>query len=119
MNGEKTGTSIKPRFKRGINWAKMAGVCLFIAMGCGMKVGAHPLSFSSTVSYSSSQPSASAASISNWTGAAFDAANIGGSGVNADGGTNNGLANDASTYVANNQPRQGQSYTTGSNANGY
>jgi len=119
MNGEKTGTSINPRFKRGISWAKTTGVCLFVAMGCGVKVGAHPLSFSSTVSYSSSQPSASAASISNWTGAAFDAANIGGSGVNADGGANNGLANDASTYVANNQPRQGQSYTTGSNANGY
>ncbi|MEO7100193.1 MAG: alginate lyase family protein, partial [Luteolibacter sp.] len=80
---------------------------------------AHPLSFSSTVSYSPSQPSGGAASISNWTGATFDAANIGGSGVNADGGSDNGAANDASTYVANNQPRQGQVITTGSNPNGY
>jgi len=80
---------------------------------------AHPLTFNSTITYGSSQPSGAAASISQWTGAAFDAANIGGSGVNADGGANNGATNDASTYVANNQPRQGQTITTGSNANGY
>ncbi|MEO5913773.1 MAG: LamG-like jellyroll fold domain-containing protein [Luteolibacter sp.] len=82
-------------------------------------VQAHPVSFNSTIGYSSSQPSGAAASISNWTGAAFDAANIGGSGVNADGGANNGAANDASTFVANNQPVQGQTFTTGGNANGY
>ncbi|MGC3990387.1 MAG: hypothetical protein QM796_12040 [Chthoniobacteraceae bacterium] len=80
---------------------------------------AHPITFNSTITYSSSQPSGAAASISNWTGAAFDAANIGGSGVNADGGANNGTANDASTYAVNGQPMPGQTFTTGSNANGY
>ncbi|MEK7951432.1 LamG-like jellyroll fold domain-containing protein [Luteolibacter soli] len=80
---------------------------------------AHPLSFNSTISYSSTQPTSAPASISQWTGATFDAANIGGSGVNSDGGTNNGTANDATTYVANNQPRQGQLILTGNNANGY
>ncbi|MBW8780598.1 MAG: alginate lyase family protein [Verrucomicrobia bacterium] len=80
---------------------------------------AHSISFSSTITYSSSQPATTGASIANWTGAAFDAANIGGSGVNADGGANNGAANDASTYVASNRPVQGQMFTTGSNANGY
>ena len=80
---------------------------------------AHPLTFNSTISYDSSQPSGAVASVSNWTGAVFDAANIGGSGVNADGGADNGAANNSSTYVAGNQPIQGQTFTTGSNANGY
>ncbi len=80
---------------------------------------AHPLSFNSTITYAATQPADGAASISNWTGAAFDAANIGGSGVNADGGVNNGSTNDGSTYVASDRPIQGQSITTGSNANGY
>ncbi|MEO5714444.1 MAG: LamG-like jellyroll fold domain-containing protein [Luteolibacter sp.] len=82
-------------------------------------VGAHPFSTSSTVGYSSSQPSGGTAAVSNWTGATFDADNIGGSGVNSNGGANNGTTNDASTCVANNQPRQGQTFITGSNANGY
>jgi fibronectin type 3 domain-containing protein len=94
-------------------------VCLAAAAACALDAGAHPVSFNSTISYGASQPSGGAASVSNWTGAAFDAANIGGSGVNADGGANNGAANDPSTYVANNQPIQGQTFTTGSNANGY
>ncbi|MEO7100176.1 MAG: alginate lyase family protein, partial [Luteolibacter sp.] len=92
---------------------------LFILLAFASGLHAHPLSFSSAVSYSPSQPSGGAASISNWTAATFDAANVGGSGVNADGGSDNGAANDATTYVANNQPRQGQVITTGSNPNGY
>jgi hypothetical protein len=52
----------------------------------------------------------------NWTGAGFDAANIGGSGVNADGGTNNGTANDGFTYIASGR---GQTFTTGGAVNGY
>jgi len=71
------------------------------------------------MSYSTSAPVPDSDDIFNLMGASFDAANIGGSGVNADGGEDNGLANDAFTYVANNQPRQGQSLATGSNPNGY
>lgn len=82
-------------------------------------VHAAPINFNSTISYSTSMPGGGSASINNTTGAAFDAANIGGSGVNADGGANNGAANDASTYVANNRPVQGQTLTTGSSTNGY
>ena len=66
--------------------------------------------------FAKAQPAGTADSIGQWTGAPFDAANIGGSGVNADGGANNGTANDASTRVGN---PQGQTFTTGSNANGY
>lgn len=79
---------------------------------------AHPLTFNSTITYSATKPSGAASSIAQWSGAAFDAGNIGGSGVNADGGANNGMANDASTRVTNQTP-QGQTFTTGSNANGY
>lgn len=80
---------------------------------------AHQITFNSAMTYSDTQPSGGAASVANWSGAAFDAANIGGSGVNANGAPNNGTANDASTYVANNQPVQGQSFLTGGAANGY
>ncbi|MBW8780689.1 MAG: alginate lyase family protein [Verrucomicrobia bacterium] len=80
---------------------------------------AHPLTFNSTITYSAVQPSGAADSVAQWSGAAFDAANIGGSGVNADGGANNGTANDASTRVVIGQPAQGQTFTTGSNPNGY
>jgi hypothetical protein len=80
---------------------------------------AHPVTFNSTITYSAIQPPGAAGSIAQWSGGAFDAANIGGSGVNADGGANNGMANDASTRVAGGQPIQGQTFTTGSNANGY
>ena len=45
-----------------------------------------------------------AASISNWTGATFDADNVGGSGVNANGSPNNGAANDGTTYVIKASP---------------
>ena len=80
---------------------------------------AHPITFNSTMTYSAAQPSGAADSVAQWSGAAFDAENIGGSGVNADGGANNGTANDASTRVVNGQPAQGQTFTTGSNPNGY
>lgn len=80
---------------------------------------AHPVGFNSTIGYASTAPASDANSPSNWTGAAYDAANLGGSGVNRNGGLDNGTTNDASTYVANNQPRQGQTFTTGSSANGY
>ncbi|HEX9841975.1 MAG TPA: alginate lyase family protein, partial [bacterium] len=80
---------------------------------------AHPLTFNSTITYSSVQPSGAVDSIAQWSGAAFDAANIGGSGVNADGGADNGTANDASTRVTGGLPIQGQTFTTGSHPNGY
>jgi hypothetical protein len=99
-----------------IKRAALLAVVMMLTVGV---LFAHPVSFNSTVTYSSTQPAGGADSIANWTGAAFDAANIGGSGVNADGGANNGTANDAYTYVANNQPRQGQTFTTGSNPDGY
>ena len=92
---------------------------LLLSLAFAGVLHAHPITFNSTITYSAAQPPGGAASLTNWTGAAFDAANIGGSGVNADGGANNGVANDATTFVANNQPLQGQSVTTGSNANGY
>ena len=57
--------------------------------------------------------------ISNWTAATFDADNVGGSGVNANGSPNNGAANDSTTYVTTDRPAQGQTFTTGSNADGY
>ncbi|MBN1516614.1 tandem-95 repeat protein [Candidatus Sumerlaeota bacterium] len=71
------------------------------------------------MTYSASQPTSGTDSVANWIGAEFDADNIGGSGVNADGGDDNGLANDEYTYVANNQPVQGQTFVTGANADGY
>ncbi len=80
---------------------------------------AHEISFNSSMTYSDSRPAISADAQFNWTGASFDADNIGGSGVNLNGGNNNGTANDAYTYVANNQPSQGQSFTTGTAAYGY
>ena len=72
-----------------------------------------------TLTFSSSAPTGGSASISNWTGATFDADNVGGSGVNSNGSPNNGSANDGTTYVANNRPAQGQTFTTGSNTGGY
>lgn len=72
-----------------------------------------------TLTFGTSAPSGGAASISNWTGAAYDANNVGGSGTNSDGSPNNGSANDGTTYVATNRPAQGQTFTTGSNSGGY
>jgi fibronectin type 3 domain-containing protein len=95
------------------------GMISGLALLATQPLHAHPMSFNSTMSYSSSQPSGGTDSIANWTGAAFDAANVGGSGVNADGGADNGTANDTSTYVVDNGTAQGQTFTTGSNVNGY
>ena len=98
-------------------WVRMAALIVLACAATSLR--AHEITFNSTLGYSATQPSGSTESVANWTGAAFDAANLGGSGVNADGGANNGAANDASTYVANNQPRQGQTFTTGGNPHGY
>lgn len=76
--------------------------------------------FPATLTFGSSAPTpVGSAALSNWTGAAFDADNVGGSGVNADGGANNGASNDGTTYVATDRPAQGQTFTTGSNPGGY
>ena len=72
-----------------------------------------------TSSFLSSAPAAGANDIFNWTGALFDADNLGGSGINANGGADNGTNNDNDTYVALGRPIQGQSFITGTNANGY
>ncbi|BCU77169.1 LamG-like jellyroll fold domain-containing protein [Luteolibacter sp. LG18] len=72
-----------------------------------------------TLTFGTSAPTGGAAAISSWTGATFDADNVGGSGVNANGGSDNGATNDGTTYVAGNRPVQGQTFTTGSNASGY
>lgn len=78
-----------------------------------------PLARAATLTFGTSAPTGGAASISNWTGATFDADNVGGSGVNANGSPNNGAANDATTYVATDRAAQGQTFTTGSNSGGY
>ena len=92
----------------------LTAVCLSVSF-----LQAHPVTFNSTMTYCSTQPAGTPDSVANWTGAAFDAANIGGSGVNADGDDHNGFANDQYTYVANNQPIQGQTFTTGGAEHGY
>lgn len=97
----------------------LAAATLLVALLNPGPLCAHQITFNSSLTYAGSQPAGGAASVANWTGAAFDADNIGGSGVNANGTPNNGAANDASTYVANNQPVPGQSFLTGSAANGY
>jgi fibronectin type 3 domain-containing protein len=98
--------------------SKRARILSGLALLATLPLHAHPITFNSTISYSPSQPSGGSDSVAQWSGAAFDAANIGGSGVNADGGANNGTANDSSTRVGGQLP-QGQTFTTGSNANGY
>src|SRR5579862_9411424 len=80
---------------------------------------AAPGAFAATLTFSGTAPSPTSDAISNFVGAAFDAGNLGGSGTNANGGANNGTANDGTTYVANNQPAQGQTFTTGTNPGGY
>ncbi len=76
--------------------------------------------FAATLTFGTSAPTpAGSAAISNWTGATFDAANIGGTNVNSNGSPNNGTANDGTTYLGTNRPAQGQTFTTGSNAGGY
>ena len=76
--------------------------------------------FAATLTCGASAPAPTgSAAISNWTGATFDADNVGGSGTNANGSPNNGAANDATTYVSNNRAAQGETFTTGSNPGGY
>ena len=65
------------------------------------------------LTFSASPPAAGANDIFNWTGALFDADNLGGSGINANGGADNGTNNDNDTYVALGRPIQGQSFITG------
>ena len=90
--------------------ATVAAVLLFLTV---------PGVFAATLTFGTSAPTPTDSSISNVVGAAYDADNVGGSGVNANGGSNNGAANDATTYVAGNQPVQGQTFTTGPNEGGY
>ena len=78
-----------------------------------------PGGFGATLTFGTSMPTAASDAVSSSVGAAFDAANIGGSNVNADGGANNGGANDSTTCVSYNRPAQGQTFTTGANAGGY
>lgn len=66
-----------------------------------------------SLSYSSSPPAPGADDIANFIAAESDRDNVLGDGAN-DGG-----ANDGGTYVANDRPHQGQTFTTGSNAGGY
>ena len=108
---------LKPGGARGTGRCAALLAGLFVAAAASLP--AHQVNFNSTITYAATQPSGGTDSVANWTGAAFDAANIGGSGVNADGGANNGSTNDDSTYVANNRPVQGQTFTTGPSANGY
>jgi fibronectin type 3 domain-containing protein len=98
--------------------SKPARILSGLALLTSLPLHAHPISLNSSITYSVTQPSGASGSVAQWSGAAFDAANIGGSGVNADGGADNGTANDASTRVSR-PTTQGQTFTTGSNANGY
>jgi hypothetical protein len=99
---------------------KLRLTILPIALLAAAGLHAHPYSFDSKISYSSTRPTGGPDSIAQWTGAAFDADNIGGSGENLDGGAHNGTSNDNYTYVAPwPTPTQGQTFTTGSNPDGY
>src|SRR5450759_1151142 len=71
-----------------------------------------------SVSYSTTAPTPGANDIYNFAGAAYDANNIGGGGVNVGGNTatGNGNINDGSTYVAGDRAAQGQTFLTGSSA---
>ena len=91
-----------------VHFLALALWCLLLAAGRA-----------ATLTFASSAPAPAAAAISSFAGAAFDADNVGGSGANANGGANNGLANDGTTYVAADRPAQGQTFTTGANVDGY
>lgn len=94
---------------------RLAGALLLAAAGAR----AHPITFNSAMTYADGPPAGGPDGVANGVGAPFDAGNIGGTGVNLDGAPNNGLANDAFTCVANNQPVQGQTFRTGEAAHGY
>jgi len=73
----------------------------------------------SKITYSTNRPAVSQDGICNLKEVNFDADNIGGSGVNADGGRDNGAENDDFTYIAPGRPFQGQTFTTGNSKYGY
>lgn len=110
---------IAPNQMSGLSVVLILRWLISLAILFPMALMAHQVTFNSLMTYTNVQPTGDTGSVSNWMGAAFDAGNIGGSGVNANGAPNNGTANDAYTYVANNQPVQGQTFLTGGNANGY
>ena len=67
-----------------------------------------------TLNLTTNAPLPGANDIYNFTGAVHDGANVNDGGSYAD-----GAANDAFTYVAGDRGDQGQTFTTGSNTNGY
>lgn len=107
---------VKPRFIPPMNKFVSSVAC---GRALVMLLSTTGMMHAATLTFSTAAPSGGSASIGNWTGAAFDADNVGGTGVNSNGSPNNGAANDGSTYVAGNRPAQGQTFTTGSNAGGY
>ncbi|BCU76113.1 LamG-like jellyroll fold domain-containing protein [Luteolibacter sp. LG18] len=106
-----------PRSARSV-LARSASSCPRL-LAFGLILASSAASQAGTLTFGTSAPTGGAAAISSWTGATFDADNVGGSGVNANGGSDNGATNDGTTYVAGNRPVQGQTFTTGSNAGGY
>ncbi len=67
-----------------------------------------------TLAITTGTPMPGANDIYNFTGAPDDGANVSDGGIYGD-----GAANDAFTYVAGDRADQGQTFTTGSNTNGY
>lgn len=110
------------RWREGGSLGRRLALCsLAVLIGALLfsSASAHESEFGTVMTFSDTQPLGVSGSVENWVGATFDADNIGGSGINADGGSDNGAANDVYTYVANNQPVQGQSFQTGGHADGY
>jgi hypothetical protein len=66
------------------------------------------------LSFTLTDPVPDADDVANFTGSATDGTNVRDGGTYADGGANDGF-----TYVAQDRPNQGQTFTTGANANGY
>lgn len=94
-----------------------------IAPGCkhwlrGMLVGAilglALPTYALTLALSTTAPTPGANDIYNFTGASHDGVNVGNGAAYA-----NGSANDVFTYVAGDRTDQGQTFTTGSNPDGY
>ena len=81
----------------------MAGICL----------GQARLLPAASLTYQTSAPTLGANDVGNFVGSSTDRNNVGGD------GTSDGAANDGATYVAGNRPSQGQTFTTGTNPNGY
>ena len=70
------------------------------------------LAYSANITFNSQPPAVDSNDISNFTGAITDLDNVGSS-------TTNGNANDGSTYIANDRGAQGQTFTTGNDAEAY